>query len=177
MSTYDATGLPYSVESQDVRQVDSNGTVVKNLGMQQTLSSWECIYYRLRANFDGLCSEYVPNPPERVKETRGFATYKHGMTVQSLQESDGGKVLVEYTDQKGRNETLLVDLVVAADGANSTVRQMYEPTAKSRYTGCIGWRGTTPEIEISRETKDFFGEMTVFCQIEQSYIISYVPSS
>ena len=177
MSVYDVTSLPYSVESPYAQRIDTNGTVVNQIGIQQMLSSWECLYYRLRANFDGLASDYVPHPPEKDSKSRGSVRYEYGKTVEILQEDGEGKVRVEYTDPKGRTETLVVDLVIAADGASSTVRQMFEPTAERKYTGCVGWRGTILESDISQKTKDHFGDIATFCQIERSYIISYVSPS
>ena len=171
MSTYDLTGLSYGVTSPDFRMVNAKGEVVKHIGVEQVLSSWECIYYRLRANFDGLVSDYVPNPPKKDVAGEEKAVYVHGKNLTGLREA-GQKVLVEYADHDGQEGAMEVDLVIAADGASSTVRQILEPTVERKYAGFCGWRGTVPENEISKEAKAFYGDLAAFCQIERSYIIS-----
>ena len=120
MSTYDLTGLPYGVTSPDFRMINAKGEVVKQIGVEQVLSSWECIYYRLRANFDGLVSDYVQNPPKKEQMGTGRAEYKYGRAVKGLNELEG-KVSIEYADYDGQEGAMEVDLVVAADGSSSTV--------------------------------------------------------
>ena len=171
MSTYDLTGLPYGVTSPDFRMINAKGEVVRHIGIEQVLSSWECIYYRLRANFDGLESVYVPSPPKKGDLGEGKAEYRYGKTVTGLKELDG-KVSIEYADHKGKEEAMEVDLIVAADGPSSFVRQMFEPTVERKYAGFCCWRGTIPESEIFQDTIDFFGGLATFCKIEKSYLIS-----
>lgn len=153
------------------------------MGIEQTFSSWEAIYFRLRANFDGLVSEYIPHPPpgsgarpvNREGEREGRASYSLGKTVVGLQKNgdEKGDVVVESKDtQTGEGESREADLVVAADGPSSTVRQLFEPDAKRRYAGYCGWRGTLSEEEVSKETWKFLGDVVTFCKIERSYIIS-----
>jgi 2-polyprenyl-6-methoxyphenol hydroxylase-like FAD-dependent oxidoreductase len=68
-----------------------------------------------------------------------------GLSVSALAQADDG-VGVSFTD--GARSTY--DLVVGADGSNSTVREMtFGPQVRPRYTGQMNWRATVrrpPEV-------------------------------
>ena len=163
-----------SVVSPDFRLINSKGELMKRMGIEQTFSSWEAIYDRLRANFDGLTSSYVPEPPAKSKG-EGVAKNSFGKTVTGLQGTRDG-VSIEIQDQTGFIQTNSVDIVVAADGPSSTVRQMFVPESKRKYAGCSRWRGIVAGSGISVKTREILGEMTTFCQMDGSYIISSVPT-
>ena len=48
--------------------------------------------------------------------------------------------------------TLDADLVVAADGLRSTLRQQLAPEAQPVYAGYVAWRGVCDELALSRRT-------------------------
>ena len=175
LEQYDKTNLPYGVVSPDFRIVNKEGQVMKSMGIVQTFSSWEAIYFHLRANFDGLISGYVSNPPG-VEDSEGKAIYSFGKNVIGLSKSDSGVELM-IEDHKGTGENKVVDLVVAADGPSSFVRQYFEPESKRMYSGVCCWRGTLPENEVSTKTQDFLGDLVTFCKMERSYLISFVSPS
>jgi 2-polyprenyl-6-methoxyphenol hydroxylase-like FAD-dependent oxidoreductase len=68
----------------------------------------------------------------------------------------GGKLEVAYRDPKenvsGKHEA---DLVIAADGAHSFVRQTLCPGSPTD-TGYVTWRGAVPERVMSPEAKQLF---------------------
>ena len=170
LERYDKTKMPYGVVSPDFQMINPEGKLMKKMGIEQTFSSWEAIYYRLRANFDGLASDYISSPPA-VEGGEGQTLYSFGKTVLGLQKKDGG-VILEIKDSDGKIGSKFVDLVVAADGPSSTIRQLFEPDARRMYAGYCCWRGTVSESEISKETKDFLGELVTFCKFDGGYIIS-----
>lgn len=123
-------------------------------------TNWGLLYRLLRANFDGAPSKAFPDPPE-ARESDGLARYLTGRRVTALQ-YDAGAVMVRFVDRDGREEVLTADLVVGADGARSTVKQLLKaPTSTQgqdgvRYSGYIAWRGAVARSAVSKETADYF---------------------
>ncbi|KAL4942055.1 hypothetical protein BDV06DRAFT_193183 [Aspergillus oleicola] len=134
------------------------------------MTSWGALYYRLRANFDGLRSDYIPHPPdvacldgESLDSARSRAVYESGQRVIDVKESGGnGKVIVVVQDIALEHTRILsTDLVLAADGANSTIRKILcggTDYTSRRYAGYVAWRGVVPESIVSKETIEFFAE-------------------
>lgn len=56
-----------------------------------------------------------------------------------------------FVGDDGR-QTVMHDLIVAADGASSTVRSQYLPSVKRSYAGYVAFRGTFPEVWLSPES-------------------------
>lgn len=46
------------------------------------------------------------------------------------------------------------DLLIAADGTQSTVRRQFLPDAKPRYAGYVGWRFVVPERDLAPEFRN-----------------------
>ncbi len=60
-----------------------------------------------------------------------------------------GKIKLQLGD-----EQRMTDVVLAADGINSKVRQALYPEAKKRYSGQTCWRGIAPFSSLPNELKD-----------------------
>ena len=54
---------PYAINVKDVQFLDRNLKAVRNVGIPLQMTSWNVLYYRFRANFNGLVSAYCPDPP------------------------------------------------------------------------------------------------------------------
>ena len=55
---------PLGLLARQLQSIDaSDGKARPFLRVHRVMSSWDALYFRLRANFDGLRSEYVPFPP------------------------------------------------------------------------------------------------------------------
>ena len=119
------------------------------------LTSWNVLYYRLRANFDGLRSEYCSDPPE-PGDNKGRAIFELGKRCTNV--TDGDQLItIEYDDLiNGGSGRYQADLVIAADGANSIVRECLIPKPPKVYSGYVAWRGTVPEHEVSEATRRIF---------------------
>ena len=162
LARHDLTKQPYSILSPEMRFLNREADVIKTWNMQLQATSWNVLYYRLRANFDGLRSEHCPEVPKGEFEGDGKAIYEHAKTVTSIKYTDG-LVVVEYEDLANRGSgTLHADLVIAADGSSSKTRQMLQPNVKRRYAGYVAWRGTVPEQEVSEETKTKFDQKVTY---------------
>lgn len=94
----------------------------------QILTSWGRLYALLRAAL-----------PERC--------HRLGSAVSGAQQDEAG-VTLRLAD--GRSEN--ADLVVAADGLRSTLRQQLVPDVQPQYAGYVAWRGVCDEIALSRRT-------------------------
>lgn len=163
---YDATGRPIAVISKLRQYLDLQGNQIHEEGTIQKMTSWDLLYYLLRANFDGVESGYckVPEP----LETDGQGTYEYGHKVNSVKEV-GEQVELQYEDKGGKVDTTTADVVIGADGPSSTLRNTLVSNVERNYAGYVAWRGTVPEQEASPTAKETFVEKFTFCG-------SYFPS-
>jgi len=91
------------------------------------------MYYVLRANFDGISSDYVEAPEEA-----GQAKYDYGCTVISVKEDEGSReMVVTYNDREKKEQTVKVERVFAADGPSSTIRHILLPHVERKYAGYV----------------------------------------
>lgn len=118
--------------------------------MIQNMTSWDLAYYIMRANFDGVESDYC-RVPEPVS-TDGKGVHLHGHTVTDLKD-EGSQVRVFYKKQDGTEASMLADMLVAADGPSSAIRKIFEPKVKRTYAGYCALRGTVPENEASEAAR------------------------
>ena len=137
------------------------------------MTTWKLLHYRLRANFDGYSSAYVPNPPKEL-ETGGKAVFDIGKRVMDVSYTDG-TVTLRYEDLiNGGGGSIQADLVIAVDGFRSSVRQLLVPSKPATYAGYLTWRATIPEDSISEETQQAFNDKSTSYKMHKSYIIVYV---
>jgi 2-polyprenyl-6-methoxyphenol hydroxylase-like FAD-dependent oxidoreductase len=156
-----------------VRQtLRKNGEVEHQERYTQQMISWDLVYFVLRANFDGLGSEYCDVPEREVGE--GAAKYEVGRRVVGVKDLGNEGVEVEYEvmiqddgndggeRQKGESAKVKGDLVIAADGPSSTVRRIVCPGVERKYAGYVAWRGTVLENEASVDLKKTFVDHFTF---------------
>jgi 2-polyprenyl-6-methoxyphenol hydroxylase-like FAD-dependent oxidoreductase len=113
------------------------------------MSSWARFYHPLRALF-----------PD--------ARYHFGHTVQAV-ETDVHRASVILAD----GSRLHADLVVAADGVRSTVRQCLLPEIQPRYAGYVAWRAQLPETMVPRDVYDDIWDHQVFCLPDGEMMLSH----
>jgi len=109
------------VESGDRIFLDRAGNVVQRGWQPQTQTSWNMLY--------GVLRDAVPDECVHAGETLVRV------------EQAGGQVRAHFAG--GRIET--GDLLVGADGARSTVRELMLPDLRPAYAGYVAWRGLVPE--------------------------------
>ena len=105
--------------------LDADGTVLGELAMPQVLTSWSRLYQILR---DLL-------PP---------ACYRQGVTLHQVDQ------LADRVRVQSSAGVFEADLLVAADGIRSAVRQQLWPQAQPLYVGYVAWRGVCEEALLSR---------------------------
>ncbi|MEH2419566.1 MAG: FAD binding domain-containing protein [Nostoc sp.] len=123
---------------------------IQRMPMRQTLTSWNLLYASMQRQF----------PDEH---------YHQGKCLSEI-EQNGNQVTAIFGD--GTRET--GDLLVGADGPNSTIRQLLLPSYTPQYAGYVGYRGLVDEWELDPETAAIFTERFVFFQFPNSHILQYV---
>lgn len=172
-----AAHIPLGIPSELLQSLDAQGVAHPFLRAGRVMSSWDALYFRLRANFDGLVSEYVPLPPgpkplegESAPLAKERARYEVGQRVVGIEEADG-RVRVTVQDQTGAERSLTADLVLGADGPNSMVRGLFVTGAERRYAGYVAWRGTVLEEEVSAETRQIFSKNITYSILQNGHVI------
>ncbi|MFL6581882.1 MAG: FAD-dependent monooxygenase [Burkholderiales bacterium] len=130
---FQAAGAEVSEQSLGVElaariALDKSGQVVAERPLAQVMTSWKRLYDELKSVF-----------PQQ--------NYRAGMTLQSV-EQDDQKVTARFAD----GSCIDTDLLVAADGLRSTIRNQFLPEIKPHYAGYIAWRCLTDERDLSPAT-------------------------
>ncbi|KAI2614834.1 hypothetical protein GGR54DRAFT_319997 [Hypoxylon sp. NC1633] len=145
---------------------------------RRIITSWDTLYYRLRAAFDGYTSPYFPSPPQR-KHSPGTATYSSNTKVLSLERIEHDLVKIEVTLQDQASGTTYkeqADFVIGADGPNSFVRMKYSPDIQRRFSGYVAWRGVVQEDQVSAATRQVFNQgVTLYPMKRQHCVVYTIP--
>ncbi|WP_354683332.1 FAD binding domain-containing protein [Cupriavidus necator] len=124
------------------------GSPLSERTMPQTLTAWGKMYDVLRKACSG--------------------SYRVGALVTSV-DSHAGHATVTLHDGSVHR----ADLVIAADGFRSGVREQLLPAVGLQYAGYIAWRGLVDEARLSRETHaDIFNKFA-FCLPPREQILGY----
>ncbi len=138
------------VEARERYYLNSDGSIDEPMSMRQMLTSWNLLYGSMRRHF----------PSEH---------YHYRKQLLNI-EQNGDRVTAIFTD--GTRDT--ADLLIGADGPNSTVRQQFLPDANYLYAGYVAYRGLVNENELEAEAAALFTERFVFYQFPNSHILQYV---
>lgn len=121
------------------------------VGMRMT--TWDTAYYRLRANFDGLKSTYCLQPPaESLDGAEGEARFEVGKKVIGVEDVNGRMTVTAEDVVENTTVQYEGDIVIAADGGNSNIRRIFNPTLQREEPGYVIWRGVIPTRELSEDT-------------------------
>lgn len=176
LQEYDIFGSPWAVPAPGIKVLNDALKVQTRRKTELCNTSWDVLYYRLRASFDGLESEYCSQQPSVKVENDGKAIFECGKRVTKVVD-DGAVVAVEYKDLiDSVDGTFSADLVIAADGAASNIRRMILPASDlgRPYSGYVVWRGTIPETQVTEATKTILGQEFNLYITVQSYMIVYM---
>jgi 2-polyprenyl-6-methoxyphenol hydroxylase-like FAD-dependent oxidoreductase len=119
--------------------LNGDGTINCEVPIQTVTTAWDRLYRGLK---DALPAEF----------------YWPGMRLTSF-EQNGNGVAVFFANGF-RDEA---DLLVAADGMNSTVRRQLLPEVTPRYAGYVAWRGAVTENELPAAYHDLIFRHMNFC--------------
>lgn len=117
--------------------VDDQGNVVNTFPPAEAahLTTWSTLYGMFKSSL--------------LADTDGaVAVYETRKLVESV-EKVGDKMGVIYWDLDNQiSRKLTVDMVIAADGAHSTIRRALFPDLSPQYGGYVTWRRVVPENEV-----------------------------
>ena len=174
LKEHDLYPAPYSLSCPGLSFLDKRSDIKRRFNLPLNLTSWNVLYYRLRANFDGLQSEYCPKIID-FPESDGKAIYDLGKRATNIVPTDN-LATVEFDDlQTGGSGTIHADLVIVAAGQNSIIRRKFMPDCTEQpYSGYVVWRGTVPEKDVSERTGKLFGERFNVFAMSRGYIGGYL---
>ncbi|WP_193196814.1 FAD binding domain-containing protein [Nostoc sp. MG11] len=130
--------------------LNPNGSIAQPMPMRQMLTSWNLLYGSMRRHF----------PAQH---------YHAGKQLSDIHQASE-KVTATFTD--GTRET--ADLLIGADGPNSTVRHQFLSDVHYQYAGYVAYRGLVNEADLEAEAATLFTERFVFYQFPNSHILQYV---
>lgn len=131
--------------------LDTDGTVLGEMALPQVLTSWSLLYSLLRD----------------LARRQSAIRYLQGVTVRSVSQ-DADHVLVT-----GSHGSFEADLLVAADGIRSAVRQQFWPQVQPEYVGYVAWRGLCDEAALSARTHEAMFERFGFCLPPGEQLVGY----
>jgi 2-polyprenyl-6-methoxyphenol hydroxylase-like FAD-dependent oxidoreductase len=126
-----------------------SGAVLSERELPQTLTAWGKMYHVLRAALPDV-------------------HYHAGGTVVSV-ENGADQASVSLSD----GTVLRADLVIAADGFKSAIRERFLPDVKLQYAGYVAWRGLVDETSLSRATREALFDKFAFCLPPREQILGY----
>ena len=170
--------LPLGIPSVCFQSIDTEGRMTPFVkATPRLMTSWDALYFRLRANFDGLKSTFCPDPPSNNQGEEGpRALYDVGKQVISI-EVVAEWIRVIYKDlNTGRELEVWTDFLLGADGPTSIVKSTFlgAGIAERRYAGYVAWRGVVPEHQVSKETRRVFQRNITYSFVKGGHIIVYV---
>lgn len=190
-SRYVCPGHEIAVRSHQRLYLDRKGGVVDGSvdEREQRMTSWDVLYRLLRHRVDGMdASEYLSSTEGEEAETAdqvlktaegsdansGTAEYNYGCTLTSIEDASSAGVRVHWKDKAGEAQSSTADLVIAADGASSSIRKTLLPEVQRSYAGYVAFRGTVPESSISQAAADVFVEKFAFFHTTGVQILTYL---
>jgi 2,6-dihydroxypyridine 3-monooxygenase len=102
----------------------------------------------------------------------GSDRYRHGREMVGLaQDADG------VTVQLAGGEEARCDLLVCADGIQSTARRLLLPGLEHTYAGYVGWRGAVDEHDLGEDVRAVLSDALIYYVVPHSHILTYpIPS-
>ena len=173
LEKYDKVNQPLGIPSECLQSLDAHGKITVLLKAKRILTSWDALYYRLRANFDGLETEYCGRPGGFEGTAVGQAVFESGKRVSDVVVIDQ-KVSVRVESPGTDEETVMTaDILIGADGTNSIVRRIFLPDnlAVPQYSGYVAWRGVVPESDVSEETRRVFQHNVTYFLFPKEHVL------
>lgn len=139
-----------SVVSEARQFLDREGNILSVEPRAQFMTSWNTLYGQF---LDAFPNEHYHLDSQLVD----FKQDAHGVSAQF---SNGSVV-------QG-------DVLIGADGTNSTCRAQLLPDQRLRYVGYVAWRGVVPEATVSASIRNTFTDKFTFFQMPGSHFLCYL---
>lgn len=131
------------------RYLEPDGTILLEEPCRYRFTAWNTVYRALLRKLDP-------------------ARYHIASEVVSFTQDGAG---VELTLADGRQAQ--ADLLVAADGVQSTARSQLLPDVGHHYSGYVAWRGTVREAELSGATRKAIEDAITYAVAQSSHVLLY----
>jgi 2-polyprenyl-6-methoxyphenol hydroxylase-like FAD-dependent oxidoreductase len=141
-------------------------------GTGNLMTSWDATYYRLKANFDGLVNPLCNDPPT-IETGEGVAVFETGKKAIKVDEAENRMKVTVQDVVTGESQTYISDIVIAADGFNSTIRHQLHPTIHRDEPGYLLWRGTVPLKALSPAIRARIENKTMVYPMHRAYALFY----
>ncbi|KAL5373679.1 hypothetical protein DPSP01_012541 [Paraphaeosphaeria sporulosa] len=168
---YDRCNRDFAVSSQRRQYLNKDGEIVHKEDMVQNMTSWDLVYYMLRANVDYVESAYCKVPSRQPDEAE--VQHLHDHKVTALEEYHD-KLVVKYTTKDDKEGEMEADLVIGADGPSSSIRSLLQSDVERTYAGYVALRGTVREDEVSPKTLEAFKDRFTFFHAQGIQILAYL---
>lgn len=156
----------YAIAGNLIRILDTEGTLLISREVKRHyMTTWGQLFRVLKVGF--LHSDTGGSRCE----------YRYSCNVSNIVERSS-KVEVSFTNTAGNEETAMADLVIGADGASSTVRDLMLPGIKRTYAGYVLLRGLVPIEQLSDSAVKVLDRSGTICLNRNSQTLSYtVPGT
>lgn len=140
-----------SISTRYIRYLDRQGRVIYEQYQPYRFSNWNTVYRSLLRCFDR--ERYLLG-----RECIGV-------------EQETGKVQIRQAD----GEELQFDLLVCADGVNSTARACLLPEVRAAYAGYVAFRGLLPERDLGGESEKLVDAITYYVYANSHILVYPIP--
>ena len=137
-----------------------NGKLKSQLTKSFRLSTWDALYYRLRANFDGYTSQFGKAPDALPGDGESFYATGNRVTNFSVVGDTVEVICEDLNSLKQRKHQCA--MLIGADGLNSTIKRVLVPQTKMTYSGYVMWRGTVPISKLSSTSRSGLERLRAF---------------
>ena len=139
----------FTVPVERYRLVDRRGALLCQERVAYRFVSWGSLYRALLAEF-------------------GRERYRQNAALRAFTQDASG-VFASFSDGVERR----FDLLVLADGVQSTGRRALFPVIEPTYSGYVAWRGTVHEREIPRAALETLDDTLTYAVVPHSHVLVY----
>lgn len=162
--------VPFGTPNDFMEITDCHMNVKTKIPVYMRMTTWDATYYRLRANFDAYRSPYCAEPPQ-LEASEGEGVFEAGRRALGVEHSAEGLEILTENVENNNQKTYNADIVIAADGANSSIRRQFQPDLEREEPGYGLWRGTVPRNDLSKKLLDRIEGHTTLYPMQHSYSI------
>ncbi|CAF4767281.1 unnamed protein product, partial [Rotaria sp. Silwood2] len=105
-------------------------------------------------------------------QSGGKTIYDYDANVTDMKVENGEVAL--FYEQENKTKSIKGDVLIAADGASSSIRTLLYPDLERKYAGYVAWREAILESEASESFVSTVVEHFTFFHAPGTQILSYV---
>jgi 2-polyprenyl-6-methoxyphenol hydroxylase-like FAD-dependent oxidoreductase len=144
-----ASASLFGVPAKERQILDEEGIVISRFRNDASFTSWNYLWKQLKS--------YFPS-----------TNYHYNSRLSSITQ-ENELVFAQFDDGK----EVVADLIIGADGYDSTVRKHFLPDVKPSYSGYIAYRGLIREEDLSPDEINFFSDRFSLYPYAHSHLLAY----